>query len=228
MRKLQEKKGHKLLLPFLIILLTVVISACSAAETEEPPLCNEGGAIFSDDFEGELDCGWQLYSGRGVSEVIENGVLRIETSQPGLIGWTLAGQEVDDVIISTRAQQISGPDDNAYGLICRYQNPDNYYVFLISGDGHYAIGKFQSGRDGVEYLTGDGMYAPSELINTGRSINDIQASCIGNELSLSVNGIQVDSVTDPTFVLGDIGVGASTFQPGTAIIEFDNFQAFAP
>jgi hypothetical protein len=221
-------KIPNLLLFALLLGITALVGACSAIETEEPPICNEGGAIFSDDFEGDVDCGWQLYSGRGVNEVIEDGALRIETNQPGLIGWTLAGQQVDDVVISTRAQQIAGPDDNAYGIICRYQNPDNYYVFLISGDGNYAIGKFQSGRDGVEYLTGDGMYAPSELINTGQAINDIQASCIGSELTLAVNGIQLDSVTDPTFVLGDIGVGASTFQPGTTTIEFDNFQAFAP
>lgn len=208
--------------------LVALASACSSLEPEEPELCNEGGALFSDDFEGITDCGWQLYSGRGVSETIENGVLRIETSQPGLIGWTLADQEVDDVVIRTRASQIQGPDDNAYGIICRYQSPDNYYLFLISGDGHYAIGKFQSGRDEIEYLTGEGMYTPSEAINPGLATNDLEARCIGNQLSFLVNGVQVDSVSDPTFVIGDIGLGASTFQPGTAVIEFDHFQAINP
>jgi len=222
------KKIDRLFVIFSLILVLAIASACSSIESEDPETCNEGGAIFSDDFQGEADCGWQLYSGRGVDEAIQDGVLRIETSQPGLIGWTLAGQEVDDVVIATRAQQIGGPDDNAYGIICRYQNPENYYVFLVSGDGHYAIGKFQSGREGIEYLTGEGMYAPSDIINKGQSINDLQASCIGNQLSFAVNGVQVDSITDPTFVLGDFGLGASTFQPGTAIIEFDNFRAISP
>lgn len=228
MKLFYTKKIDRLLVIFLLLFVLGIASACSSIESEEPETCNEGGAIFSDDFNGEVDCGWQLYSGRGVDEVVQDGVLRIETNQPGLIGWTLAGQEVDDVVISTRAQQIGGPNDNAYGIICRYQNPDNYYVFLVSGDGHYAIGKFQSGQEGIEYLTGEGLYAPSDVINTGQSINDLQASCIGNQLSLTVNGIQVDSITDPTFVIGDFGLGASTFQPGTAIIEFDNFQAISP
>jgi len=163
------KKIDRLFVIFSLILVLAIASACSSIESEDPETCNEGGAIFSDDFQGEADCGWQLYSGRGVDEAIQDGVLRIETSQPGLIGWTLAGQEVDDVVIATRAQQIGGPDDNAYGIICRYQN----------------------GREGIEYLTGEGMYAPSDIINKGQSINDLQASCIGNQLSFAVNGVQV-------------------------------------
>jgi hypothetical protein len=218
----------QLVITIQLLVMVSVAASCAANEAEEPELCNEGGALFSDEFDGSVDCEWQLYSGRGVSEVIENDVLRIETNQPGLIGWTLAGQDVDDVVISTRANHVEGPEDNAFGIICRYQNPDNYYVFLISSDGYYAIGKFQSGSEGVEYLTGDGLYTPSEMINTGQAANDIQASCIGNQLSLSINGVPVDSVTDPTFVIGDIGLGANTFQPGTAVIEFDHFRAFAP
>ena len=94
---------HKLAVLVQLCFVVALVSACSSLEPEEPELCNEGGALFSDGFEGTTDCGWQLYTGRGVSEIIEDGVLRIETSQPGLIGWTLAGQEVDDVVITTRA-----------------------------------------------------------------------------------------------------------------------------
>ena len=103
-----------------------------------------------------------------------------------------------------------------------------FYVFLISGDGHYAIGKYQSGSPQVQYLSGEGQYAFSDVINQGESRNEIRASCVGNELSLSVNGVPLETVTDPTFVIGDIGLGASTFQPGTAVIEFDNLRVIAP
>jgi hypothetical protein len=47
-------------------------------------------------------------------------------------------------------------------------------------------------------------------------------------LSLTVNGIPLATVTDPTFVTGDIGVGVSAFEVGTAVIEFDNIQVSAP
>lgn len=183
---------------------------------------------MNDDFEGEKDCGWVLYEGRGVTSRIEEGVLRLGNSLSGEIAWANAGRDLDDVIIDVETTQVGGPDDNAYGVICRYQNPDNFYVFLISGDGHYAIGKYQSGNDQVQYLSGGGQYAFSDAINQGQSSNQLRVSCVGNELSLSVNGVPLETVNDPTFVIGDIGLGASTFQPGTVAVEFDNIRVIAP
>jgi hypothetical protein len=135
---------------------------------------------------------------------------------------------MDDTIVTVQARQVGGPNDNAYGVICRYQNAENFYVFLISGDGYYAIGKYQTGSDQIEYLTGDGQYTFTDVINQGAAANEIRVSCIGSELSLTVNGIPLETVTDPTFVIGDIGLAASTFQPGTAVIQFDNIQVIAP
>lgn len=221
--KLSAPRAALLMLSFIILQ-----SACQAIESREVESCSDDGALLYDSFDGDKDCGWQLYSGQGVEEVIADGVLRIEANQPGIIGWTVAGQEISDVVITTRTTQVQGPDDNAYGIICRYQNEDNYYVFLISGDGHYAIGKFQSGFDDIQYLTGGGMYAPSEMINIGNASNEIEASCIGNQLSISINGVGVDSISDPTFVIGDVGLGAGSFQPGTMIIEFEDFLAAEP
>jgi len=43
-----------------------------------------------------------------------------------------------------------------------------------------------------------------------------------------VNGLSLLTVTDPTFVTGDIGVAASTLQPGTSLIEFDNIRVRLP
>jgi hypothetical protein len=204
----------------------LVLSACLADSGPDP--CNEDGTLLNDDFEGEKECGWILYEGRGVTSRIEDGVLRISNSLSGEIAWANAGRDIDDAIITVETVQAGGSDDNAFGVICRYQNPENFYVFLISGDGHYAIGKYQSGSPQVQYLSGEGQYTFSEVINQGEARNEIRASCVGNELSLSVNGVPLETVSDPTFVIGDIGLGASTFQPGTTVIEFDNLRVFAP
>ncbi|MCB0035232.1 MAG: hypothetical protein KDE51_14470, partial [Anaerolineales bacterium] len=62
----------------------------------------------------------------------------------------------------------------------------------------------------------------------GIATNEIRASCVGNQLSLAVNGIPLVTVTDPTFVNGDVGVGVTTFQPGTAVVEYDSFRVLQP
>lgn len=214
---------------YILILFGIVsLGACSVGSVSGPDPCNEDDTLLNDDFEGTKDCGWALYNGSGVTSEIGEGVLRLSNSLSGEITWANANRNFDDVIITTQARQVSGPNDNAYGAICRYQNPQNFYVFLVSGDGHYAIGKYQSGNAQVQYLSGEGQYVFSDAINQGAAANEIRASCIGNELSLSVNGIPLETVTDPTFVTGDIGLGASPFQPGTTVIEFDGIRVISP
>jgi len=214
---------------FFFILLTLLFSGCSLTGQSEDA-CDTGGSLFFDDFSGEQDCGWREYNQSGAVVGIneENGVLEMSTSQPGQIWWTNPGREFDDVIITAKATQVSGPDNNAYGLICRYQDENNFYVFLISGDGYYAIGKYQTGADQIVYLTENQEYIFSEAVQQGASLNDMRAGCIGNELSLQVNGVPLVTVTDPTFVRGDVGVALSTLELGTAVVQFDDFRVLQP
>ena len=108
------------------------------------------------------------------------------------------------------------------------ENEENFYVFLVSGDGYFAIAKYQTGEDNVTYLTENQQFQPSDVINKGIASNEIRVTCLGNQLSLEVNGVPLLSVTDPTFVTGDIGVAAGTFENGVGVFEFDNVQVTAP
>lgn len=213
---------------FLFIMLsTLFLSACGLISSS-PDTCEEEGMLFKDDFNGDQDCGWRQYSQGGAVVEIADGVLSISTSQPGQIWWTNPGRDFDNVVITTTARQVSGPDNNAYGVICRYQDENNFYIFLISGDGYYAIGKYQTGSDQITYLTDNGQYVFSDVINQGVATNLIRATCSGNQLSLSVNGIPLVTIEDPTFVRGDVGVGVSTLEPGAAVVHFDDFSVAAP
>lgn len=217
------------------ILVLLFLSACDSVPEVDlpfadsgPDACDAGGTLFADDFSGEQNCGWVEYNRGGAVIAIEDGALNISTSSPGEIWWTNPGRTFDDVIVNVQASQISGVDDNAYGVICRYQDEHNFYLFLISGDGFYTIGKYAGIDIPVTYLTPDGQYQPSDIINQGAASNDIQASCIGNQLSLAVNGEPLITVTDSEFSSGDIGLAASTMQQGTVEISFDDVRVFAP
>ncbi len=224
--------NRKFVVGILLFLGLALLPACSTVMEmveSEPETCDGAGALFQDDFTEEKDCGWATYNrGGAVVEKID-GVMRLTTSQPGQIWWTNPGKNFGDVVITTQVTNTSGPEDNAYGVICRYQGEENYYLFLISSDGYYAIGKYQAGTDRVSYLPEDGQFGQSEFINQGTgAVNDIRASCVGNQLSLSVNGQPLLTVTDTTFVNGDVGLAASTFQPGTAVFDFDDFRVTTP
>ena len=208
-----------------LTMLMMVLVGCLAAG---PAPCNEGGMLFADDFNEERDCGWALYERAGATAEVRDGALHLTTSQPGQIWWTNPGRNLDNVILTTNVRPVAGPEDNAYGLICRYQSAENFYVFLISSDGYYAIGKYQSGSNQITYLSGEGQYQFSDTINQGTAGNRIRASCIGNELSLAVNGVPLATVSDSTFAGGDIGVAVSTFESGTLEVAFDDVEALAP
>jgi hypothetical protein len=210
------------------LLFLPVLLALAACGSSGPQACDEGGTLFNDNFAEERECGWDLYNRSGAEVAIEEEALHLTTSQPGQLWWTNPGRNFDDVIINVDATPLEGPMDNAYGIICRFQSIENFYVFLISGDGYYAIGKYQSGNNQITYLNEEGEYVPSEAINQGDSLNKLRASCIGDELSLSVNGVPLATITDPTFVTGDVGLAASTFEPGTLTVAYDNVRVIAP
>ncbi len=133
----------------------------------------------------------------------------------------------EDVSIEVDARKIGGSDDNYFGVVCRYQNPDNYYMFLITSDGLSGIlmnkdGTLQLISPGATWLKMDG-------INKGSMTNHIRVDCIGDALTLYANGKQVSDSYDRSFVGGDAGlVARSSRLEGGVDIQFGNFIVNKP
>jgi hypothetical protein len=109
------------------------------------------------------------------------------------------------------------------GIMCRYQD-GNYYFFIISNDGYYAIGKFINDRT---TLLGQTEMQLSPLIQPNM-ISHLRADCIGNTLTFYVNFNQIATVQDSDLPSGDIGVLAGTFSQPGADVSFDNFVVMQP
>lgn len=103
-------------------------------------------------------------------------------------------------------------------------NEDNDYDFAISADGYYTIVKWVNGNDTV--FAGPTF---SSYINQGvGAVNLIHIECIGNSLSLSVNGHLLTTATDTTFSGGDICLAASALAGTFTEIAFDNLVITEP
>ena len=62
----------------------------------------------------------------------------------------------------------------------------------------------------------------------GSASNHIRADCVGDTLTLYVNGMQLAQVKDARFPAGDVGLIAGTYAtPGTDI-RFDDFIVYQP
>jgi hypothetical protein len=206
-----------------IALLAVLAAGCSPGD-ETPPPPTPGGpsgeVLFEDDF-SDPGSGWaQAGDSTGTAEY-SSGSFRIFVSQPNDDVWARPGQNFIDSTIEVDARKVGGSDENDFGVICRYQEPGNFYFFIIGSDGFYGIGIMQSGQE-PQLIGATGMQF-SRRIALGEEPNLIRAECVGDVLSLYVDGKILDAVSDTRLASGDVGLIAGTFDtPGTEIL-FDDF-----
>jgi len=210
-------------LNFIVILGVLVLTAlaCGSSTPSEPL---PEGVLFQDDF-SDTSSGWDRVNvSDGITDY-EDGVYRILVNTDNTDVWANPGLNFTDTVIEVEATKVGGPDDNDFGIICRYEDTSNFYALIISSDGYYGVYKV---LDSEQLLIGEESMMPSDANKQGNVTNIIRVDCIGSTLTLYANGTQLVSVKDNSFSSGDAGLLAGTFDtPGTDI-HFDNFVVREP
>lgn len=202
--------------------LLLLFTACSPAPAVATPLPPSGAVLFQDEFENNAS-GWdRLANDVGIMDYDQGGY-RMLIRQPQMNFWSTPEVELRDVRIETDVTKLNGPSENRAGLMCRYQNGD-YYFFIISNDGFYAIGKFIGGQT---VLLGQSEMQASEMIQED-TVNHLRADCIGDSLVFYINYNLIAGAQDADLSAGDVGVLAGSFaQPGVDVL-FDHFVVMQP
>lgn len=201
-------------------LLLAALQSCSWLEAPT----QSGAVLFQDDF-SRTSSGWDRYRDRVYQADYMDGSFSIQILAADADAWSNPGLDFGDVRVEVDALKVEGPDDNRFGILCRYQDPLNFYFFLISSDGYAGIGQRQDGH--ATLLTGDSML-PREAVLQGSVSNHLRADCVGSQLTLYVNGIRVAEAGASAWARGDVGLTAgSGSQPGV-IVTFDNFSVLQP
>ena len=207
---------------FHISFLLLLCSACAPVAIPTLAPAQSGDILYQEAFEDNTT-GWHRVSNDNGIMDYDQGGYRILVRQPRLNVWSTAERNFGDVRVEADVIRLHGPDENRMGLMCRYQGGD-YYFFIITNDGYYAIGKFLGG---MTLLLGQTEMQPSEVIQKG-GMNHLRADCIGNTLTFYVNFTQIASVTDSDLPSGDVGLLAGSFsEPGVDIM-FDQFVVIQP
>lgn len=177
---------------------------------------------FLDDF-SNLESGWGRVSDEvGVSDYFQEGY-RISVLQNNNFKWSVVSREYSNVRVEVDANLIGGSEDNSLGVICRYEDTNNFYAFVISSDGFFAIRKRVDG--GSITILGSESFQNSEFIRLGTETNRIVVECNGSSLRLSVNDQLLIEVQDIDISFGKVGLIVSTFGVDSTDILFDNFKA---
>jgi len=208
---------------FILIILILFLAslACFGTGTKTPT----SDVLFSDDFT-DTSKKWDQVSETTRTTDYYNSAYRITINDTNSDTWANPGDEsFTDTRIEVDATKNSGPDDNDFGVICRYTDVDKFYYGVISSDGYYAIMKMTS--SGGAPIGKDNM-AESDQVTKGAATNHVRFDCVGSILSLYVNGTQVDQQTDTEYTAGNVGLVAGTFSEVGTDILFDNFFVYKP
>ena len=207
----------------LIITLLASLSACSGSSGKP----DKTHTLFFDDFSNSSS-GWtRLNNDDGTIEYADD-YYGISVNKPATLLLATPGKSFQgDVSIEVDARKIGGSDNNYFGILCHYQDPQNYYLLMITSDGFSGIAMRKDGQDtlispGLKFLKMNG-------IKKGGSTNHIRADCVGETLTLFANGKQVSLAYDQSLTGGDTGLAVRSGPLiGPVNIRFDNFTVNSP
>jgi hypothetical protein len=217
--------------------LSILLAASLACDLSTPQTSSGSNSnlLFQDDF-SSTSSGWdKVHDADGITDY-ENGAYRIQintigTNGNGMSYWATPGLESQipaDVHIEVDATKNGGPDENDFGVMCRYTTANkkpNFYQFMVTSDGYVGILLVTNGDQ--KMISSDKLQA-SDAVKQDGTLNHIRADCVGTSLTLYVNSQKVATATDASLTNGDVGLIAGTYkQPGTDIF-FDNYIVTKP
>jgi hypothetical protein len=156
----------------------------------------------------------------------EDGTMKIQAKQPRSPVVALSNQETPlDVEMSTQVKWKGGAYDYGVSLICRRQNPKNYYLLGVLPDKRrYSIARYRDGRLVLLRRGINGLVDDKE--------NKLKATCLNDRptiLKLEVNEQEIARASDPEGLgAGDVGIRVGTNERSEVTVAFVGFRAGAP
>jgi hypothetical protein len=201
------------------------IEDASGEPTPEPQPVSappaKGKVLIQEDF-SDSSTGWpEQTDGDIVMEYAADGGYHVLLNQERTPAVGLLPEETfDNVTIQADVVKNDGLDEGStYGMVCRAQDEQNLYWFVVGADGTYGIVKI---KDGYETWLAYHQLQPSDIL-PGNDTNQLRADCAGNQLSLYANGKQLAQVADDEFGSGQVGLRAVTSNAGLDLL-FTRFE----
>jgi hypothetical protein len=193
--------------------------------------------FFTEEFDNPLSCDWYVYTVTD-SDQADPDKVTVE-ARDGRLVWDFGSEYVyyylfyeafqyEDVRLEVRTENL-GRNNNSVSLVCRYDPEAGWYEFNIGNDGLYSIMYVEvTSDDRLDYFTiAEG---GSGAINVGTAVNEYSISCIGRELTLVINGEEVNSIIEDKYGLleGQIGISVSSYDVLPILVEMDRVTISKP
>lgn len=192
------------------------------ATGELPDLANDWNETFSDDFDTPNKGNWTIFNESAVVSEWRNGRFAFDFNEAMMTATSITNDlNLSDVVVQMEVYRVGDVIENDMGLVCRYQDQDNYYSMSFGNDDYVTIYKTVAG-------TWTALF--NEFVDTDLSgdYHQMTISCIGTELSLFIDGNLMAKVNDSELSTGDVGLISGTYDSVPVVLEFDNFVVYTP
>jgi len=146
---------------------------------------------------------------------------QIRIDQPGVLAWTTLGQIDLGAYRFESSLMLTGSsgDNSAWGyagLIARYQNDQNFYLFVVDGRGKYQVQAQEQGKWRTLQPWTD-----SPLLQTVGGENRLAIEDDGHHLRFYAGAELLYATDDLRLPVGDVGLLAGSRSQGTARALYD-------
>jgi hypothetical protein len=234
----------------LIAILGIAHLGITLFKSLEPPVSGASGSLLYATTFDEFPAEWSQFDGQ-MSSKIADGSLRININASNDGAFSVLSYNFADFDARINTTRLSANDDyNEIGLLFRYQNPANFYMFKIRGDSYYRV---ERRKDNVTDVLSE-WHPSSALANGLNTANQLrvvgkgsgfefyvnnqqlvlcpsgpekQKSTWNGEQCLSNNGQTAMALQDTSFKQGKIGLAVSVDIAGIEVA-FDDVTVYAP
>ena len=109
----------------------------------------------------------------------------------------------ENVVVRIRAENIGTLNNNNVSLVCRMTD-HTWYEFSVTSGGLWYL--YDASNDDYTDISNGGTTA----LKTGQNVNDYEMRCIGNNISLYINGQEVTTIKDDLYKEGQVGFNISS------------------
>ena len=183
--------------------------------------------LYEDDFQ-DPSSGWETTPNEWASYSYHDGEYLLEVLQDDASAWVGApAGTFDDFWVEVDVRQVSGTQSQDFGLVFRREGNAGFYYLAITELtelGQYVLFLRDEGRFGLvqgrKWTRSDAFHGPGQG-------NRLAVACIGERITLYVNGVELVTLEDATFSRGGVGFAASR-DPGSEPLKvaFDNIRLY--
>jgi hypothetical protein len=225
---MRKNRWYSLSIALLLIALIGVATSCVTNNQgnvgESIQVLPTGGTLLYEDDFSDPESGWSVENTGEVERGYKNEEYHFRLKKTNWMYWIWNKKTglFTDFVLNVDARLASEPRSNYYGLIFRHKDDNNFYRFMVRGDGYYFIGTRMNG--GLNQLQG---WTKTPHIKEGTAENRLTVVCKGSQINLFINGKYLTTLKDESFSSGHVGIIVGSPQAPMVYSAFDNIQVYS-